>query len=86
MVPTQNDHNESMILGSGSRRGNSHFNIGESSSSKLPRTEWSPCHDDQESSNVSSSGSRVLKNDIYDPLFEGIGLHVDPHMRILALI
>ncbi|KAJ6735739.1 hypothetical protein OIU85_018002 [Salix viminalis] len=59
MVPTQNDHNESMILGSGGR-GNSHFNIGESSSSKLPRTEWSPCHDDQESSNVSSSGSRLV--------------------------
>ncbi|KAJ6352839.1 hypothetical protein OIU76_001952 [Salix suchowensis] len=85
MVPTQNDHNESMILGSGSRRGNSHFNIGESSSSKLPRTEWSPCHDDQESSNVSSSGSRVLKNDIYDPLFEGIG-SAACSLRIRALI
>ena len=75
-----------MILGSGGG-GNSHLNIGESSSSKLPRvstcplknvdfftlenlmmlsssylmqTEWSPCHDDQESSNVSSSGSRLV--------------------------
>ncbi|KAL9357417.1 hypothetical protein Peur_050670 [Populus x canadensis] len=49
-------------------------------------TEWPPSHKVQESMNASSLGSRVAKNDIYDPLFEGIGLQIDPHLRMLALM
>uniref|UniRef100_A0A2K2AHR0 Uncharacterized protein n=1 Tax=Populus trichocarpa TaxID=3694 RepID=A0A2K2AHR0_POPTR len=85
MVSMLNNHNENMILGSRGR-GNSHFIIGESSSSKRQRTEWTPSHKVQESMNASSLGSRVAKNDIYDPLFEGIGLQIDPHLRMLALM
>ncbi|KAL3592357.1 hypothetical protein D5086_010997 [Populus alba] len=67
-------------------RGNSHFIIGESSSSKRQRTEWTPSHKVQESMNASSLGPRVDKNAIYDPRFEGIGLQIDPHLRMLALM
>ncbi|MBA0625835.1 hypothetical protein Goshw_002793 [Gossypium schwendimanii] len=27
---------------------------------------------------------RAIKNSLYDPLFEGIGLPVDPHLRMFA--
>ncbi|MBA0554049.1 hypothetical protein Golob_013181 [Gossypium lobatum] len=27
---------------------------------------------------------RPIKNSLYDPLFEGIGLLVDPHLRMFA--
>ncbi|TYI21581.1 hypothetical protein ES332_A06G046800v1 [Gossypium tomentosum] len=30
------------------------------------------------------SGPRAIKNSLYDPLFEGIGLPVDPHLRMFA--
>ncbi|PPS19572.1 hypothetical protein GOBAR_AA00998 [Gossypium barbadense] len=37
------------------------------------------------SSNASNlSGPRAIKNSLYDPLFEGIGLPVDPHLRMFA--
>ncbi|KAG6776028.1 hypothetical protein POTOM_019531 [Populus tomentosa] len=85
MVSMLSNHSENMILGSHGR-GNSHFIIGESSSSKRQRTEWTPSHKVQESMNASSLGPRVDKNAIYDPRFEGIGLQIDPHLRMLALI
>ncbi|KAJ6997744.1 hypothetical protein NC653_014097 [Populus alba x Populus x berolinensis] len=85
MVSMLNNHSENMILGSRGR-GSSHFIIGESSSSKRQRTEWTPSHKVQESMNASSLGPRVDKNAIYDPRFEGIGLQIDPHLRMLALM
>ncbi|MBA0567777.1 hypothetical protein Golob_005317 [Gossypium lobatum] len=32
------------------------------------------------------TASRPIKNSLYDPLFEGIGLPVDPHLRMFATI
>ncbi|CAK7347095.1 unnamed protein product [Dovyalis caffra] len=84
-VSLLNNRNENMILGSRSH-GNSHYEIGESSSAKRPRTESTLSTEDQESLDVFSCDSGQAKSAIYDPLFEGIGLQVDPHLRMLALL
>ncbi|MBA0868865.1 hypothetical protein Goshw_019782 [Gossypium schwendimanii] len=65
----------------------------------VPNTEHENCNhllmqnETNTSSNASNlSGprcliaSRPIKNSLYDPLFEGIGLPVDPHLRMFATI
>ncbi|XP_062145834.1 uncharacterized protein LOC133853821 [Alnus glutinosa] len=38
-----------------------------------------------ENSNISNpSNTRPVKNAVYDPTFEGVGLPVDPHLRLFA--
>ncbi|XP_039003440.1 uncharacterized protein LOC120130229 [Hibiscus syriacus] len=37
-------------------------------------------------SNSSLLGPRPIKNSVYDPIYEGIGLPIDPHLRLFATI
>ncbi|MBA0722433.1 hypothetical protein Golax_003112 [Gossypium laxum] len=59
----------------------------------VPNTEHENCNlllmhnETNTSSNASNlSGPRPIKNSLYDPLFEGIELPVDPHLRMFATI
>ncbi|KDP32704.1 hypothetical protein JCGZ_11996 [Jatropha curcas] len=85
--------NQRGILGLESSTGKRRFEIGESSSQyKRYRVEpatheqldWNLI-DFQAKLGIPDSLGPMTTNSIYDPLFEGIGLPIDPHLRMLAL-
>ncbi|GMI77152.1 hypothetical protein HRI_001384500 [Hibiscus trionum] len=86
---------------SGRRRGHSRrrFEPGESSSSpfkqfrrasSLPQSVSAEQENGNEAGTSSITdrllGPRPIKNAVYDPIYEGIGLPIDPHLRIFATI